>query len=632
MLFPTPYPDELIYSVIARYHVRSGNTSSKGTLREIFGSATVTAVMDMPSNIDTLVGKIPEFMNITADDLILNHTLFPYYAAFLPEKIAKTILTSMKGDFGGNIHTRTGIMASTVQLSKYIRFCPECCKYDLQKYGEYYWHRLHQIPGVLICPIHNTVVKDSDVWVHQFNKHEFIAADELNCKSGYHFLEYRNTEVCMYLEITKDILWLMNNFEAIRQYEEKNNGFREQYLSLLKNKGLATVNGSVYQDELTKDFKKFYGEKVLTALQSDVNYDFENNWLASIVRNHRKAFHPLRHLLLMRYLSGSIKDFLYDDYKYKPFGDGPWLCLNSAAEHYNKRIVTDLVVTHCGDTKRSVGTFHCSCGFVYSRKGPDKNTDDQYKIGRIKEFGPVWENKLKQLVGAKLSLRETARRLNVDPNTVKNFYERIQLNVLEGITQIAPDKKHNKLHDLNRDEKREMWLQLFNDNPGVSKTGLRKQNKALYAWLYRNDRDWLNESSPYLRKVQTQYCKIDWKARDTEVLQQIKTTIAEMLDSDKRPERISISRIGKKIGSLALIEKHLIRMPEAQVYMNSHVETLEQFRIRRIKWAAKELNSAGEELKEWKIIRKAGIRSEYVCRLQNVIANEIDRYQGVKQY
>ena len=34
--FPTPYPDELLYSVVARYHVRSGNKSFRQTHEELF--------------------------------------------------------------------------------------------------------------------------------------------------------------------------------------------------------------------------------------------------------------------------------------------------------------------------------------------------------------------------------------------------------------------------------------------------------------------------------------------------------------------------------------------------------------------------------------------------------------------
>ena len=34
--FPTPYPDEWWYSVLCRYHTRSGNTKQQTTIRELF--------------------------------------------------------------------------------------------------------------------------------------------------------------------------------------------------------------------------------------------------------------------------------------------------------------------------------------------------------------------------------------------------------------------------------------------------------------------------------------------------------------------------------------------------------------------------------------------------------------------
>lgn len=39
--FPTPYPDELWYSVLCRYHVRSGNRESATTFRELFEIGTM---------------------------------------------------------------------------------------------------------------------------------------------------------------------------------------------------------------------------------------------------------------------------------------------------------------------------------------------------------------------------------------------------------------------------------------------------------------------------------------------------------------------------------------------------------------------------------------------------------------
>src|SRR5690606_403795 len=115
-----------------------------------------------------------------------------------------------------------------------------------------------------------------------------------------------------------------------------------------------------------------------------------------------KTAHPIRHLLLSRFLGISLHDLFYKKMEYKPFGDGPWPCLNAAADHYLKPVVCDLKVSHSTDLKCPVGTFSCTCGFVYTRSGPDESEDARYRFGRIKAFGTVWEEKLKELVNQKL--------------------------------------------------------------------------------------------------------------------------------------------------------------------------------------------------------------------------------------
>lgn len=122
-------------------------------------------------------------------------------------------------------------------------------------------------------------------------------------------------------------------------------------------------------------------------------------WLRAITRKQRKSFHPVSHLLIIHFLGESVDTiYVHHNTAYNPFGIGPFLCLNAAAEHYLKPVITDLKVTTCSDTKKPVGTFHCLCGFVYSRRGPDVTTEDKLKIGRIKEFGDTWFEKLDHLI------------------------------------------------------------------------------------------------------------------------------------------------------------------------------------------------------------------------------------------
>ena len=87
----------------------------------------------------------------------------------------------------------------------------------------------------------------------------------------------------------------------------------------------------------------------------------------------------------------------------------------------------------------------------------------------------------------------------------------------------------------------------MNHYPDKSKTELRQLNKAVYAWLYRNDKEWLkfNSPEPIYKYKNT---RVDWDKRDKEILAKVKVVVEEMLYSTEKPERITISLIGSKLG------------------------------------------------------------------------------------
>lgn len=97
----------------------------------------------------------------------------------------------------------------------------------------------------------------------------------------------------------------------------------------------------------------------------------------------------------------------------------------------------------------------------------------------------------------------------------------------------------------------------------LSKTSLRKLVPATYTWLYRHDRYWLDSNSPGSGNNNYHNNRVDWEARDLQVLSKVKKIVKEMLQWKGKPERITISRTGKKFGLLALLEKH-IEMPLRQ--------------------------------------------------------------------
>jgi Tn7-like transposition protein D/TniQ len=626
--FPNPYPDELLYSLIARYHIRSGNLSPKITLQEIFNSQTTAATADLPSNLDALFENIKSISNYHVDDLIYKQTLFPFYKPFLPPERVTQVIKSMKAENGGDIHTRIGIMASSITMPRYFRFCPKCLEKDLENYGEPYWHRLQQIPGVLVCPNHRVYLQNSTVPLQGFNKHEYYPASLENFPVLSNQKNYSDDTLKRLCVLAHDIEWLINSNLPSQDVD----WFYRQYKSLLINQGLANANGRVKLKQLLDDFIFFYGREMLDAVDSMVDYEDEFNWLLAIVRKHRKSFHPIRHLLFIRFLTGSVAGFFIKNYEYKPFGNAPWLCLNAAAEHYLQPVVTNLTVTHCLENKKPLGTFSCSCGMVYRRTGPDETEQDKLRIGKIIQFGSVWQEKLKKLVEVQqLSLRETARELNVAPRTVCRYVSKLKLtsywktfkdNQLTEVEDI-PEQNIDSTVDVKL-QQREAWLNLQQQHPEASKTTLRKLAPATYTCLYRKDREWLDMNSPSLQKPISSVAKVDWDERDKQILEKAKNSVQLLLDENK-PARITISRVGKTIGLLALIEKHIDQMPLTKAYLDSVTETVEDFQIRRIKWAIKQLDDNGEDILRWKVVRVARLREDCSERVKAVLETEIYR-------
>ena len=119
--FPTPYPDEWWYSVLYRYHARSGNTKQQTTIRELFQrsiSAAVGAVY--PNNTICRIAAQLLLGVFDAESIILQNTLFPYFTRCCPlEQKREKLKHLLLGE--------TAIVTSIRRLQNLARWTPRCC-------------------------------------------------------------------------------------------------------------------------------------------------------------------------------------------------------------------------------------------------------------------------------------------------------------------------------------------------------------------------------------------------------------------------------------------------------------------------------------------------------------------------
>ena len=113
----------------------------------------------------------------------------------------------------------------------------------------------------------------------------------------------------------------------------------------------------------------------------------------------------------------------------QPFGLGPWPCLNSASEHLGQRLITTVEVSITRKARRRVplGTFRCTCGFAYSRVGPDRSELDQYHIDDYVSFGHQWDQRVLELMNAGKSPDNIAASLDISKRALRNQLVRLGL-------------------------------------------------------------------------------------------------------------------------------------------------------------------------------------------------------------
>jgi len=171
------YPDELVYSWVCRYHMRSGHDA------HIFSTKEMLKNPRQRLEIEFLNEYTDDFYSIFAntdsiENMIMNHTMFSAYAIFLLPNRRKEVFESLTKMDGKHRSVRGMNIGKT---NRFMRYCPLCALKDRKNYGETYWHVDWEIEGIKICPTHKCYLNETDI-ILTGNKREaflFVAAEEV---------------------------------------------------------------------------------------------------------------------------------------------------------------------------------------------------------------------------------------------------------------------------------------------------------------------------------------------------------------------------------------------------------------------------------------------------------------------
>lgn len=382
--FPYPYPDEYLYSVFARFCNRIGE-APKRARKLLFGSENCSIGAEFFFPLAYLENEIPKEARITAKALIERNTVVPFYGAFVSpgtRSAAVEILLYGRQDRRarkGESILRT-LIDKPLRQSK-LRYCVRCVLDDRIEYGEAYWHRLHQISTVIVCPKHKVLLEEANLETRGlFAQELYCAEDVISSVPAKPMDDCSIQGLDTLVWLSEQVQWLLENPSGSIDRNPKVFNF---YRKLL-------IGADVpLQGEWLNNHVALKVERLLPYETGLRFFDLAGKhrwhverWCQGVIEG--KSRRPERHLLVLLALGLTAEDASQRAHPRREFEDGPWPCLNPYCPLHGKNVIRTFSL------KESVGEFACACGFTYERRRPDPWGTFRKKPVTIVNFGQLF--------------------------------------------------------------------------------------------------------------------------------------------------------------------------------------------------------------------------------------------------
>jgi hypothetical protein len=610
--FPTPYPDELFHSVLARHSWLMRNPNNSDVFTEIYGHVPNGFYLDFPTHLGamTLISSSAEVSE--AATILKQNTMLPFYAPFLPEERVALVQQEMIGSGSRGLLIRAGIVGSGIARLPNLRFCPCCCAEERRMTGEAYWHRLPQLPGLHVCPSHNVFFVDSTIpFARARGQRTLMAAEKaIPSATAPQSADASNADHATLLRIAKSAACLTEQAIAGQDLEET----QRQYLQLAMKLGYATATGCVNWTKLVQNLRKRYSCELLAQLYCALPPDAPQNrdhWISAILHKCKDVQAPIRHLLLMDFLGTSPAEFFRLSPTGTIFGSGPWVCDNPLCPKTGQAVIGDMVLEQSAMHRTPMGITTCTvCGQKLGRM----IVNGSLRVW-VRDHGWAWREELERLwLNPAISIGEIGRRFAMASATVKAHAHTMGLpprrRATENGLQAKPPRKLQRA--TRRAEqvplKRDEWRKLRHENPTLSTTELIVRAGQCYSYLYRHDRKWLKDNSPRSRRRPPPPCpQIDWNLRDQQLRGEVEQAVRELRLDNGEPQCITITAIGQKMGKLRMLQKNFSLMPSTRKEILASIESPADLGRRKVAWAARCIREEGGQLQREDLIRRANL-------------------------
>jgi len=343
--FPKPFPDESLYSLIGRYHLHTCSKSIYTTKASFLGNESTYYSHCFATHLDQISEMTCAILGLSSQQILMEHTLWPYFFNFFDTKMIDSLLPLIKANTK-NIKIKRGLVG--LEKGIFPKYCPLCIQENSQHNVEIYWNRIHQIPGIKICHIHNCFLEEIEISSHKHSPSHTIFPPQIELCSE---TKPKFNQSTLLFDIAKKCQRLTRSEEKIDL------DFKKRLIEI----GFSTGNHT-FVLRLLDHIASFYQK-----LNHDTYSDFKFVTSAFIGGYKlRTLTYPI--VLFDHFISCQPKSPLkipFWDIQY--FGKGPWQCHSTSCLNYKKSVIKNGKFKYLRRKGRTIGRFNCDyCGTTYA--------------------------------------------------------------------------------------------------------------------------------------------------------------------------------------------------------------------------------------------------------------------------
>ena len=465
---------------------------------------------DLPSRVDEFVSRTDGALG-DSRSIIREHTLLAFYLPFLEPSAAEHAIEAMRGTTIASLKMALGLPATRLRVNDPLKACPSCMSNDRRTFSVAYWHLAHQYPGVCVWRTHGDALLRATVKSTGVGRFQWTLPSE------------DALEACVGSEVGGDSRLapvLRSLADAAHEVAHRPEGVpfdRARFISIsiakLQQRGLITASGRWHPEQIGLDLSAFLGqfaavpELASLAMEPSAAVDM----LRRLLSAKHAARHPLKYIVVGTWLFGNWLQHLDRHHasptsmtmltRPPPRNEGRQAARNRPTAEIKARVLALLKLDHLAPSSAA------------RRLGVDPHT------------AIAW--------AAQQGIKTTARPKKIDSQTRKRLIqglergrpkevlaERFGISVgsVTRILRTEPGLQRKwtgvRARDAG-DTARQQWLKAMAVASDAGINAVRARASAAYAWLYRNDRAWLDAQKRLIPKVpKGNHASVDWASRD----------------------------------------------------------------------------------------------------------------------